>query len=108
VACLGEVAPDSVEQAQGRDPWRPGLRLFPKTYFWPHWDALDTYVPGLTETIVTSVPADSRLLAIDERTAMVGDGADWSVMGSGRAHLMANGDWLDFEAGGSFSASLVR
>src|SRR5438552_2080105 len=84
IACLGDVAPDSTSN----DPtsahfWRPGLGLFPKTYFGPHWDALDVYVPGLRATIVASVPSDCRLLAIDEDTAVVGDGTGWTVMGVG-------------------------
>jgi cyanophycinase-like exopeptidase len=100
IACLGEVAPDST----ARDPlqaniWRPGLGLFKKTYFGPHWDALDVYVPGLRAAFLASVPDDCRLLAIDERTAVVGDGEDWNVVGKGTAHLLEEGEWSEFPSG---------
>ena len=107
VACLGEMAPDNtVRNPFSRDLWRPGLRLFPKLYLGPHWDALDAYMPGLRDFIVRSVPADCRLLAIDERTAMVGDGTNWTVMGSGAAHLLDHGAWTDVPSGASFDAPL--
>jgi cyanophycinase len=107
VACLGEVAPDSA--AATLTParmWRPGLRLFPNTYFGPHWDALDRHVPGLKEYWISSVPPDGRLVAIDERTAVVGDGTEWTVVGSGAAHVMEAGRWSDHPSGTSFTAVL--
>ncbi len=108
IACLGEVAPDStVTDVQKGEIWRPGLRLFPKTWFGPHWDALDTYLPGLRAVITAAVPPDCRLLAIDERTAVVGDGTRWRVMGMGAAHLYAGGSWEDHPAGKEFDAALL-
>jgi cyanophycinase len=106
IACLGEVAPDSAARSFGRNSWKPGLRLFPKMFFGPHWDALDTFVPGLKDIIVTSVPADCRLLAIDERTAVVGDGSEWRVIGLGAAHLLEDGAWKDFPSGDRFEETL--
>jgi cyanophycinase len=108
ISSLGEVAPDSTSN----DPtsahfWRPGLALFPKTYFGPHWDALDVYVPGLRQTIIASIPADCRLLAVDEDTAVVGDGTEWSVIGRGRAALLQDGEWSEFPSGTSFAAALL-
>jgi cyanophycinase len=107
IACLGEVAPDSTSN----DPtsahfWRPGLGLFPKTYFGPHWDALDVYVPGLRQTIIASIPGDSRLLAIDEDTAVVGDGTEWTVIGAGQAAVLDAGQWSEHPAGTSFTEPL--
>jgi cyanophycinase len=107
IACLGDVAPDSTSN----DPtsahfWRPALGLFPKTYFGPHWDALDVYVPGLRAMVVNSVPSDCRLLAIDENTALVGDGTDWSVIGAGKAALLEDGEWSEYPSGTSFAKEL--
>ncbi len=107
IAAIGEVAPDS----SSNDPtsahfWRVGLGLFSKMYFGPHWDALDTYVPGLRQTIIASVPSDSRLLAIDEDTAVVGDGTTWRVIGAGRAALLADGLWAEHPSGFTFEADL--
>jgi cyanophycinase len=108
IACLGEVAPDSAAASlEGGNLYRPGLRLFPKMYFGPHWDMLDSFVPGLREMIVSSVPADCRLLAIDERTAVVGDGATWKVLGSSSAALLEDGRWGEFGPGESFTAGML-
>jgi cyanophycinase len=108
VACLGEVAPDiAALAASARNIWRPGLRLFPKTYFSPHWDALEKHVRGLQRFWISSVPPDGRLLAIDERTAVVGDGTEWTVVGSGAAHLLEAGRWTDHTAGTSIRADLT-
>jgi hypothetical protein len=105
VACLGEKAPDSSIRDPFRgDLWKPALRLFPRVYLAPHWDALDGFMPGLRDFIVRSLPADCRLLAIDERTALVGDGAEWSVIGSGAAHLLDGGVWSDVGAGETLRA----
>jgi len=109
VASLGEVAPDSSATSfRNEDLWRPGLRMFPKVYFGPHWDALDRFVPGLRDLIVASVPPEGRLLAIDERTAVVGDGEAWAVMGSGSAHFMDAGEWIEARAGQPLSARLME
>ena len=109
IAALGEVAPDSTSN----DPtsahfWRVGLGLFPKMYFGPHWDALDTYVPGLRQTIIASIPGDSRLLAVDEDTAVVGDGSTWRVIGAGQAALLVDGEGSEHPAGSTFEAELQR
>ena len=109
IACLGEVAPDSTSN----DPtsahfWRVGLGLFPRMYFGPHWDALDVYVPGLRQTIIASVPGDSRLLAVDEDTAVVGDGTEWRVIGAGKAAMLEAGEWSEYPSGSTFTAALQR
>ena len=106
-ACLGDVAPDTTVEGLTAELWRPGLGFFPGVYLGPHWDALDTYVPGLRDFFVSAVPTSGRLVAIDERTAIVGDGASWSVMGSGAAHLLQDGAWRHFASGEAFVAGLV-
>jgi cyanophycinase-like exopeptidase len=107
VACLGVLAIDSSRRDFSEDIWKPGLRLFPKVFFGPHWDMLDSYVPGLQALIADAVPPDSKLFAIDERTAAVGDGIDWSALGLGKVHLLDAGDWRQWAAGESFSAPLL-
>lgn len=108
MACLGEVAPDIAALAASSNRiWWPGLRLFPRVYFSPHWDALEKHVKGLQRFWISSVPPDGRLVAIDERTAVVGDGSDWEVVGSGAAHLLEAGRWTDHPAGTSFRADLT-
>ena len=107
IACLGEVAPDSAADPASGRALRPGLRLFPNVFFGPHWDALDRFVPGLRAFIEAAVPPGDALVAIDERTAAVGDGSSWSVLGAGTTSLRRNGGWQTFPAGTSFEAALT-
>jgi cyanophycinase-like exopeptidase len=105
-ACLGELAPDStVLDFTSPDLWRPGLAYLPGLDLAPHWDGLDTYVPGLRDLWVSAVPPDHRLLAIDERTAVVGDGSRWHVVGSGGAYLLEGGSWQSARSGEAFVAT---
>lgn len=107
IACLGELAVDSAAHLRGdRDIWKPGLQMFPGVQFGPHWDALDTYVPGLQAMFIAAVPVDRMLVAIDEHTALVGDGVSWQVMGSGAASRRRNGEWQTFRSGESFTEPL--
>src|SRR5215207_8707534 len=62
MAALGRMAPDSTVDEFSPELWADGLRLFPRTWLGPHWDALDTYVPGLVAHIDASVPADELLI----------------------------------------------
>jgi cyanophycinase len=105
-ACLGEVVPDStVLDFTSPDLWKPGLGYFPRLDLAPHWDGLDTYVPGLRDLWLSAVPRDHRLLAIDERTAMVGDGSRWHVVGSGGAYLREGSSLRSVPSGETFAAT---
>lgn len=106
VACLGAR---SIDTATGRfepDVWKPGLGVFPGVWFGPHWDALDLYVPGLRASIEASVPSDQVLVAIDEHTAVVGDGRDWEVVGAASAHVRNGERWTHHPAGSRFTQAL--
>ncbi len=109
VACLPEMSPDSsVESLEEirRDGWKPGLRLFSGVLFMPHWDALDGFLPGLTQWVIGSVPEGCRLLALDENTALVGDGERWTVLGLGGIHVLTDGDWEHHASGEGFELRL--
>jgi cyanophycinase-like exopeptidase len=107
IACLGDVAPDSGRGTLDESSWQPGLRLFPGFVFGPHWDALDGFAPGLTDFIVSAVPEDSTLVAVDENTAIVGDGAAWDVEGVGGAHILSDGAWTHHAPGARFVLSML-
>jgi cyanophycinase len=107
VACLPEMAPDSDAEDITLDSLRTGLGLVRGAWLMPHWDMLDEYRPGLTTFITSSVPAGTTLVAIDETTAMVGDGASWRVMGSSRVHILSDGGWTDYISGEAFEMRLV-
>jgi cyanophycinase len=105
VACLADMAPDSDADPSeaGRDIWQPGLGLFHGVRFMPHWDALDSFQPGLQQLIVGFTPAGQVLVGIDEDTAIVGDGSAWSVIGASKARVYLDGDWQLHGTGDSFS-----
>jgi cyanophycinase len=84
------------------DPLGPGLSLFPGTNIAPHWDAIDRFRPGQRERVTRALGGDARLIGIDERTAMVGDGRAWSVVGDGGVHVLESGRWTDHQAGSDF------
>ena len=108
VACLPEMAPDSSVSSLDGATWKAGLALFAEVVFMPHWDALDSFVPGLTDFVVASVPPGCRLFAIDEHTAVVGDGSEWTVVGAGAVHAMLGGEWQNHGPGSSFRLPLPR
>ncbi len=108
VACLPDISPDSSIASLDDAVWKPGLRLFRDVVFMPHWDALDSFLPGLTDFVIASVPEGSSLFTIDENTAVVGDGSDWSVVGAGGAHVMLDGMWQHHGPGATFSRTLPR
>lgn len=67
---LGELAPVSTITDLADHAWVPGLRLVPGAVLAAHWDALDSFLPGLQGAVRSAVPPDWTLLAIDERTAV--------------------------------------
>jgi cyanophycinase len=109
VACLGEAAPDSSIDPLSADGrlMQPGLGVFPGTFLMPHWDALDGYIPGLRALIRRSVPAGRRLVTIDERTAILGDGTTWTVAGSGGASVILGDDERAFATGSTFTEPML-
>ena len=108
VACLGDKAPDSDSERFADGFWEPGLGVFHGVWFGPHWDALEGYVPGLSDFIVSSVPRGDTLFAIDERTAAVGDGVDWTVIGVAGVHVYRDGGWVHHASGETFTYDLPR
>jgi cyanophycinase len=108
IASLGESAPDSAARSMGAESFSgAGLGLFPRTHLAPHWDAIDRFVPGLRALIESSVPKEERLLAVDERTALVGDGSSWEVLGAAGVHVREGGAWRSFGAGERFGSQLI-
>ncbi len=63
------------------------LGLLPGVIVAPHFDAIPDSV--FTEW-AGLVPADHRLLGIDEDTALIDGAAGWTVRGRGRVHLIRN------------------
>jgi cyanophycinase len=105
VAWLSETTFDS--DAQSFDSvWAPGLGYVRDTVFAPHWDIVDEWIPGAKDFIIASVRPGHRLVAIDEDTALVGDGRSWRVMGRGGVHILEAGAWTIHRPGDSFDLEL--
>jgi cyanophycinase len=107
VACLSEETFDS-DTTDLAEIYKPGLGLTPTTVFAPHWDMVETFMPGATEFIIGSVPEGSTLVGLDEDTAMVGDGSSWEVMGRSSIHVRtADGTWTSYREGDRFELALT-
>lgn len=105
-ACaLGEVAPDSGVSDLSAEEWSvSGLGYLPGVTFGPHWDMLETWIPGAQAFIVENTPPEMQLVALDENTAALGNGTDFTVYGLGQVTVRRNGsEHGPFRAGDSFS-----
>ena len=105
VACLTEVTFDS--DTQDIDSvWAPGIGYVREMLFGPHWDIVDTWIPGASEFIVGSVEPGHTFVGLDEDTAMVGDGRAWEVIGRAKIHVLRDGEWARYGAGEAFELPL--
>jgi cyanophycinase len=105
VACLTETTFDS-DSDDFDAIFRPGLGIVREIMFGPHWDMLDSWVPGATEFIVSSVPETHAFVGVDERTAMLGDGHRWQVRGQGGVHVRQEGAFTRYGDGEGFDLAL--
>jgi cyanophycinase len=106
VACLNELTFDS-DTTDVDEVFKPGLGLAPRAFFAPHWDIVDTWMPGATEFIVASVPEDSVFIGLDEDTAMMGRGASWGVLGKSGIHVKEGDGWTTYRDGDGFELGLI-
>jgi cyanophycinase len=105
VAWLSETTFDS--EAQSFDSiWAPGLGYVRGTMFAPHWDIVDDWIPGARDFIIAAVKPGDRLVAIDEATALVGDGRSWQVLGRAGVHVLEGGEWTLHGEGDAFELDL--
>jgi cyanophycinase len=106
VACLTETTYDS-DSDDLEAIFKPGLGIVRDALFGPHWNMIDTWVPGATEFIVSSVADGQVFVGIDEDTAMLGDGERWQVRGRGRVHVRVDGVFARYGDGESFDLVLA-
>ena len=108
-ACfVGSLCPDSTVTSLEDMTWRDGLDVVPDTVFGPHWDMLESYIPGLQNYIIENIPEGDLFIGLDERTAMAGDGEEWQVFGSAGVHVLWKGEWKELRAGDTFTMSSLR
>jgi cyanophycinase-like exopeptidase len=107
VACLSDPTFDSATDDVER-VWAPGLGYFPSILFAPHWDIVETWIPGAQAFITAATPAGGTLVAIDEQTAIVGDGARWSTHGAGGVYVHHEGRWVgEYRAGDRWELTML-
>jgi len=107
VACLTETTYDmAVEDLTSDEVWKPGLGFVRRVLFAPHWDMVEVWFPGAQASIVSAVRPGHTLIAIDEETAMVGDGRSWQVLGRSGIHVLSDGAWTDHPVGARFDLPL--
>jgi cyanophycinase len=106
VACLTEMTYDSATQ-DFEQVFKPGLGYVRNALFAPHWDIVEAWIPGAQAAITAAAPPAGVLIALDENTAMVGDGSAWTVHGRQGIHVYRGGSWTDHTAGASFDLALV-
>ncbi|HJR98217.1 MAG TPA: Type 1 glutamine amidotransferase-like domain-containing protein [Actinomycetota bacterium] len=106
VACLTETTFDS-DSDDLDSIFKPGLGLVRRTLFGPHWDIVDTWVPGASGSIVSSVAPGDVFVGIDEETAMLGDGRGWQVSGRGSVHVHVDGSFVHHRDGARFELPLT-
>lgn len=88
-SAIGTLAP--WVDGGGPKRWVDGLRLLPRAYVLPHYDALEGYMPGLTKMLLEMRPDGTIAIGLDEGTALYGDGRRWSVAGAGSAWFADDG-----------------
>ncbi len=105
VACLNEMTFDSTSD-DFETVFKPGLGVMPRSVFAPHWDMVDTWIPGAADFIVGSVPDGYTFVGLDEDTAMLGDGTEWEVAGKSAIHVLRDGGWATYRNGDRFTLPL--
>lgn len=81
-AVLGARVPDPRTTEMSPELWSDGLGVVPAMIS-GHWDTLERWAPGIRSFVLDSVPDGLPHLALEEETAVVGDGWTFRVMGRG-------------------------
>jgi cyanophycinase len=107
VASLTERTYDAAAEDIARMLGSPGLAFTRDILFAPHWDTVDSFFPGATDLIASSIRPNEVLIALDESTAMLGDGAAWSVAGVAGIHVLRDGTWSHYAEGDTFDVAIT-
>jgi cyanophycinase-like exopeptidase len=85
-------------QDLAREP-DPGLQLVPGWHVIPHFDRMAEWEPRLVERVLEAAPAGTRVLGIDEETAVVQQDGGWVVHGRQAVWLLTPEGRQAFHAG---------
>lgn len=81
--------------------WVAGLGLVPSGSFGSHWDRI-RFIPGMRGFVMSRSKA-GWFAGLDERTAILGDRAEWRVFGLGTVTLRLDGQTRRIRSGETFS-----
>jgi len=103
----GAMVASRERDAAGRrgTAWHFGLGLVPHVSFGAHWDRA-ARVPGVQWWLTSRLPDDTWFVGIDERTAVLGDGARWEVFGLRGVTLRHADAAARYTAGETFATDL--
>ena len=78
-----------------------GLGLLPNIQTIPHYDRFLGWVPDRIASTILRVEDGTNLVGIDEKTALIRDGAEtsWRVWGEGKVHLLNHEQPHSYSAG---------
>ena len=102
IAALGDSVFVKSDGPARWDDWPAGLRLLEGTVVVPHWDELGRALPELQQFLGREAPTDETVIAIDDRTALIGDGDLWQVKGSGQVQIRIGDVWNTYGDGAAF------
>jgi cyanophycinase len=104
----GAMVASRERNAEGRrgTAWLFGLGIVPHISFGVHWDRA-ARVPGVQWWLTSRLPDDAWFVGIDERTAILGDGASWTVHGLRTVTVRHGDELMRYEAGQTFATSDV-
>jgi hypothetical protein len=105
VACLTEKTYDS--DSQDFDSiWAPGIGYVRDTLFGPHWDIVETWIPGATDFIAGSVGARRHVHRAGRGHRDGGRRPSWEVIGRAKVHVLRDGEWTRYAEGDEIELSL--
>ena len=81
-----------------------GLRVVPDWHVIPHFDRMAEWQPRLVDRVLADAPAGTRVVGIDEDTAVVREHDRWVVHGRQRAWLLTPDGRQGFGAGDALPA----
>ncbi|HEY6959817.1 MAG TPA: Type 1 glutamine amidotransferase-like domain-containing protein [Candidatus Limnocylindria bacterium] len=82
---------------------RAAMGILPGVIVAPHFDIL----PAALRTVWSRVvPAETRLIGIDEDTALIARDATWTVRGRGRVHVFGDGEPVTVASGATLDGLL--
>ena len=84
-----------------------GFNVVPGIGVLPHFDRIAGRIPDILREFAIPHPNDISLIGIDEETALIYDGSNWNVHGTGSVWLLNEHSKVGFAAGHSFEDGVI-